>query len=440
MHRFKNRATLALLVLGSLIPLTFAGSVIAAGPPTVGLGTADSFAILAGSTITDVPASTITGDVGLSPAAGSFIGLTCAEVTGTIYSVDGSGPLPCRVTNAGLLTTAKNDLTVAYGSAAGRTPDTTFVAGDNQLGGQTLSAGVYRFGGAVTANLIGNLTLSGDASDVWIFQATSTLITAASSSVTLTGGAQACNVFWQVGTSATIATSTSFVGTIMADQSIALQTGATLQGRAMAMIAAVTLDQNTITRPACAAGVDTPADVGVVKTASTASVTVGDNVSYTSVITNHGPGVATAVAFRDALPTGETFVSVTTTQGSCAGTATVTCAIGTLGVGASATIVLVVRTTAAGTITNTAGIAAEQADQNVGANNTSSAVVRVAAVVPTPTPTPPPVAAPPPTPAPKPAAKPKVAKKVAATPTPAGGDTSISGPALPAVNPRGFTG
>src|SRR5687768_8289643 len=263
MHGFKNRATLALLVLGSLIPLTFAGSVIAAGPPTVGLGTADGFAILAGSTITDVPASTITGDVGLSPAAGSFIGLTCAEVTGTIYSVDASGPLPCRVTNAGLLTTAKNDLTVAYGSAAGRTPDTTFVAGDNQLGGQTLSAGVYRFGGAVTANLIGNLTLSGDASDVWIFQATSTLITAASSSVTLSGGAQACNVFWQVGTSATIATSTSFVGTIMADQSIALQTGATLQGRALAMIAAVTLDQNTITRPACAAGVSTaPADVG----------------------------------------------------------------------------------------------------------------------------------------------------------------------------------
>src|SRR5688500_10814374 len=126
MHRFKNRATLALLVLGSLIPLTFAGSVTAAGPPTVGLGTADGFAILAGSTITDVPASTITGDVGLSPAAGSFIGLTCAAVTGTIYSVDASGPLPCRATNAGLLTTAKNDLTVAYGSAARRTPHTTF--------------------------------------------------------------------------------------------------------------------------------------------------------------------------------------------------------------------------------------------------------------------------------------------------------------------------
>src|SRR3989337_2750720 len=137
MNRLKHRATRALLVLGSLIPLTFAGSVIAAGPPTVGLGTADSFAILAGSTITDVPASTITGDVGLSPAAGSFIGLTCAEVTGTIYSVDGSGPLPCRVTNAGLLTTAKNDLTVAYGSAAGRTPDTTFLAAGKHLRGPT---------------------------------------------------------------------------------------------------------------------------------------------------------------------------------------------------------------------------------------------------------------------------------------------------------------
>ncbi len=154
MKIFKNQALLGLLVLGSLIPLTFAGAIAAASPPTVGLGTAESFAILAGSAITDVPASAITGAVGLSPAAGSFIGLTCAEVTGTIYSVDGSGPAPCRVTDAGLLTTAKNDLTIAYGNAAGRTPDTTFVSGDNQLGGQTLIPGVYRFGGAATANLI----------------------------------------------------------------------------------------------------------------------------------------------------------------------------------------------------------------------------------------------------------------------------------------------
>lgn len=431
MKRFKNRAGVGLLVLGSLIPLTFAGSVIAASPPGIGLGTADSFAILAGSAITDVPASPITGDVGVSPAAGSFIGLTCGEVSGTIYSVDATGPLPCRVTNPGLLTQAKNDLTTAYGNAAGRTPDTTFVAADNQLGGQTLTGGVYRFGGAVTANLIGNLTLSGDASSVWIFQATSTLITAASSSVTLTGGAQACNVFWQVSTSATIATSTSFVGTIMADQQIALQTGATLQGRALARIAGVTLDHNTITKPSCSAVDATPADVGVVKTASPSSVSIGDNVTYTSVVTNHGPGVATAVAFDDALPAGGTFVSATTTQGSCTGTTTVTCAIGTLAVGASATVVLVVKTTAAGTITNTGRISARQADQNVGANNTSAAVVQVAALVV------PPVAQPAPAPKPKPKPKPAAVKKAT---TVAGAATSVASPALPAANPAGFTG
>lgn len=437
MNLFKRRTALVLLVLGSLIPLTFAGSVVAASPPTVGLGTADSFALLAGSAVTNVPVSSITGDVGLSPAAGSFVGVTCAEVTGTIYSVDASGPLPCRVTNAGLLTTAKNDLTTAYNDAAGRTPDTTFVAGDNQLGGQTLIAGVYRFGSATTANLIGNLTLNGSASDIWIFQATSDLVTASSSSVTFSGGAQACNVFWQVGSSATIGTSTSFAGTIMADQSIALQTNATLVGRALARIAAVTLDQNTITKPTCAArtGGASPADVGVAKRASPTSVAVGGNVTYTSVVTNNGPGVATSVAFGDVLPAGQTFVSATTTQGTCSGTATVRCAIGTLAAGASATIAIVVGATTAGTFTNTATIGADQADQNVGANNSSAAVVTVTAPTPpaTPAPTPAPAPAPPP-PAPKPAAKPVVKKVVA------GDATGAGGPARPAVNPRGFTG
>ena len=156
------------------------------------------------------------------------------------------------MTNPGLLTTAKSDVTTAYLDAAGRTPDTTFVSGDNQLGGQTLVPGVYSFGHATTANLIGNLTLSGDANAVWIFQASSDLVTASSSTVTLTGGAQACNVFWQVSSSATLNTSSTIQGTILALTSITVAHGATVDGRVLARNGKVTLDTNTITRPTCA--------------------------------------------------------------------------------------------------------------------------------------------------------------------------------------------
>jgi hypothetical protein len=241
----------ALIGLVLLLALAFVGNALAT-PAPVGLGTTGTFAILAGTAITDVPASSIVGDVGVSPAAGSFMGLGCSEVVGTIYSVDPAGPLPCRVTNPALLTTAKTDLTNAYGDAAGRTPDTTLGAADNQLGGQTLVAGVYRFPHATTANLIGALTLSGSASDVWIFQATSDLVTAVGSSVNFTGGASACNVFWQVPSSATL-NGSSFAGTVMAAASVTIGNGLALSGRALASTGNVTLIQDTISVPNCAA-------------------------------------------------------------------------------------------------------------------------------------------------------------------------------------------
>jgi hypothetical protein len=224
----------------------------------VGLGTAAPFAVLAGSKVTDVPTSSITGNVGLSPAAGSFYaGLTSAEVTGTIYATDATGP-GGSVNNPALLTTAKNDLTTAFNSAAGQSPISTFATGDNQLGGQTLTAGVYAFGHAATANITAAspLTLNGqgNANAVFVFQASSDLITASSSVVQLENGAQACNVFWVVDSSATLGSSSTFVGTLMALTSATLDTGATVQGRILARNAAVTLDHNTITVPAaCAA-------------------------------------------------------------------------------------------------------------------------------------------------------------------------------------------
>ncbi len=151
--RFSSTLLTALVALftGGLL-LALSGTAQAATTP-VPLGTAESFAVLAGASVSNVPISAITGDVGVSPAAGSTItGLTCPEVDGTIYVVNASGP-PCRKTDAGLLTQAKNDLTTAYLDAAARTPDMTLAEGDNQLGGKTLGPGVYRFGHATTANL-----------------------------------------------------------------------------------------------------------------------------------------------------------------------------------------------------------------------------------------------------------------------------------------------
>lgn len=218
----------------------------------VDFGTASGFAILAGSQITDVPLSStiVSGDVGLYPATGLAIGLTAGQLqNGTIYTAE---------LNGALLNQAKNDLTTAYVDAGGRPVPAAnnFGVVDNQLGGKTLFPGVYSFGHAATANLIGELTLDpgADLNPVWIFLASSDLIVQSESKVTMLGGATPCDVFWWVGSSATIGTYTEFVGNIMADQSIALQTGATLDGSALARIGAVTLDHNTITDRGCAVG------------------------------------------------------------------------------------------------------------------------------------------------------------------------------------------
>ena len=227
--------------------------VLAAGPTKVNLLTTDSFSILAGTGVTNVPTSTIVGNVGLSPAAGSnYSGITTAQVNGTIYAADGTGPAG-SVNNPGLLTTAKNDLTTAYVDTMGRTPTNTFATGDNQLGGKTLTAGVYRFGNASSANLTAAsplvLDAQGDPGAVFIFQATSDLVTASASVVQLVNGAQACNVFWQVGSTATLGSSSTFVGTLMALTSVGVNSSATVEGRVFARNGAVSLNANTITRP-----------------------------------------------------------------------------------------------------------------------------------------------------------------------------------------------
>jgi len=249
LRMFTLAQLITLIVVVSLVGLSSAASPMAISPD---LGMADSFAVLAYTEITNIPTSAITGDVGLSPATGAGIGLTCAEVTGTIYSVDAYGPLPCRVTNAGLLTTAKTDLSNAYDAlSAGDNTDCTIDYGaiTQELGGLTLVPGVYC---ANAFTLSGILTLNGADTDVWIFRSASTLITSGAAEIVLSTGGIPCEVWWKVGSSATLGTNTSLAGNILALTSISLATGANLDGRALASNGAVTLAKNTIAIPICA--------------------------------------------------------------------------------------------------------------------------------------------------------------------------------------------
>ncbi|HMJ91998.1 MAG TPA: ice-binding family protein [Candidatus Acidoferrum sp.] len=208
---------------------------------TIPLGAAANFAVLAGATVTSTGNSDVTGDVGVwaGSAVSGFQGVLPGGpgvVHGTIHPGDAAAQI------------AQGDLTTAYNNAAGKTLAPVDVA-NADLGGQTLVPGLYKSTG--TLALTGTVTLDarGDANAVFIFQIASSLDTASGSQVVLSGEAKAANVFWQVGTSATLATTTAFKGTIMADQSITMATGATLEGRALARIAAITLDANAITLP-----------------------------------------------------------------------------------------------------------------------------------------------------------------------------------------------
>lgn len=216
------------------------------GPAPVNLGTAGNFVILAQSETTSVPASVVTGDVGLSPATGAGIGLTCAQVTGTIYSVDDAGPLPCRVTDPSRLTAAIGDKGFAYTNAAGRAADVTELGAGN-IGGLNLGPATYKW----SSNLLipTNVTLTGGPNDVWIFQIAQGLTVSSGAQVILAGGAVAKNVYWQTFGAADIGTTAKFSGVILSQTSIAVKTGASINGRLLAGTA-VTLDQNTVTQPA----------------------------------------------------------------------------------------------------------------------------------------------------------------------------------------------
>jgi len=217
----------------------------------VDLGLSGQFAILAKSATSSVPTSAVTGNVGLSPSAASFITgysltmdgsgeySTSAQITGQIYAADYTSPTPTN------LTTAVLNMETAYTDAAGRAPDYTELGAGN-IGGLTLPPATYKWG---TGLLIPtDVTLTGGPNDVWIFQIAQNLTISSAARIVLAGGAKSENIFWQVFGAVELGTTSHFEGVILSQTSIVVNTGATANGRLLAQTA-VTLDSNAVTQP-----------------------------------------------------------------------------------------------------------------------------------------------------------------------------------------------
>ena len=227
----------------ALLAVAFAPAAFAQAAPT--LGTAGNFAVLGGSTVTNTGPSTVTGELGVSPGT-AVTGFPPGIVVGTIHSADAAA------------LSAQNALTVAYNSAAAAPCNTSLTGTD--LGGLTLTPGVYCF--SSSAQLTGTLTLNaqGNPGAVFIFKTGTTLTTASASQVVVINSGSACNVYWQVGSSATLGTGSSFAGNILANSSITLTTGAAVAGRTLARTGAVTLDSANVT--VCSGGTFPPLPPG----------------------------------------------------------------------------------------------------------------------------------------------------------------------------------
>ncbi|HUC31344.1 MAG TPA: ice-binding family protein, partial [Candidatus Paceibacterota bacterium] len=259
------KSSIVALLLGVFSAFGLAGPItaLAAGPAGVNLGTAGNFAILAETGISTTGSTSVVGNLGISPAAATYItgfGLmlpaagassTSALVTGNVYAPGYANPTPAVVT------AAVSDMETAYTAGAGMTNPTATELGAGNIGGMTLAPGLYKWSTGVTIPT--NVTLSGGPNDVWVFQIAQNLNVSSGVSVILSGGAQASNVFWVVAGQTTIGTTAVMNGNILDQTTIVLNTGAQLNGRALAQ-AAVTLDSNVVTEPGASA-VSTPVTV-----------------------------------------------------------------------------------------------------------------------------------------------------------------------------------
>lgn len=216
----------------------------------VDLGAASNYVIVAKTAINNNATSVITGDLGLSPAATSYITgfsltnatgyATSAQVTGKLFAADMAVPTPSN------MTTAVDNMLTAYNDAAGRPSPDFIELGTGNIGGKTLTPGLYKWTGNVT--IPADVIISGGANDVWIFQVAGNLAMSAAKKFTLSGGAQTKNIFWQVAGQVTLGTTSHFEGNILSMTGITFQTGASIKGRALAQTAVV-LDGNAVTKP-----------------------------------------------------------------------------------------------------------------------------------------------------------------------------------------------
>ena len=328
----------------------------AAGPAwgqAVPLNTAGSFGVLSGQAIMNTGPTIITGDLGISPGnASSVTGFPPGIVIGTTHFANA------------VAQQAQNDLTTAYNTLAGRTCTTT-ITGD--LGGRTLFPGVYC--SASTMGLTGALTLDaqGDPNAIFIFQVGSALTTASASSVRMINGGQNCNVFWQIGSSATLGTTTAFIGNLIAFSSITLTTGATTSGRILARNGEVTIDSGTIS--VCQLAAAGPPSIS--KAFAPSSISSGGVSTLTITFSNSEPMPSTLTApLIDNLPVGVTIAAVPNVSTTCGGTgaplatpggSSVTLPAGrTIPANGSCTLIVNVTGTVAGSYVNTIPIGALQ--------------------------------------------------------------------------------
>jgi len=387
MNKFFSRNSLITAsVLCFAFSLALPTAVFAAGPAAVNLGTAGNFRILAQTAVTDGNPSitSVVGNVGVSPAAGSTItGLSCTNIAGNVYDVDGTYTggfdsnvvcfLPGPGANKTIVDNAVLDMGTAYTNASA--PATPAGVGPNlNIGGGTVSGenlvpGTYTWGSNVT--ITGDITLTGSASDVWVFQVTGTLTIGNNVKIILAGGALPSNIFWQVTGAVTLSPGSDFSGNILAQTNIAMQAGATLHGRALAQTA-VTLIGNTVTSVGPA-----PIILPPVATTSVASLLTDTEGTLNGSITSTGGSDATQSGFAYGTDPTLTAVISTSTLGAETGTASFLEAVS----GLSANTTYYVRAYA----TNSAGTGLGPIQSFTTASTTPPA--------PAPTPTPAPVSA-----------------------------------------------